>query len=170
VSIGTGRFLLRPFSHVFRPLQAESSDRRRPAHRPLPSFQAQRSPPRRPFAFRQTDPPTPAVLMDDTAPSSESRSADSPSPSSAAQSPDQLFAILGEVLDLLAGLEARQKVLAREIAALRAQTQGRPTEEVVQELNDLFKENLEEERNSVLSRVSISSDFPPGSAGASDDA
>jgi hypothetical protein len=115
--------------------------------------------------------------MDDTAPASGptsagSSSAGSPSSeaSSAGQPPDQLLAVLGEVLDLLAGLEARQKVLAREIAALRAQTQGRPTEEVVQELNDLFKENLVEERNSVLSRVSISSDFPPGSAGASDDA
>lgn len=76
-------------------------------------------------------------------------------------SQDNVVTILGEVLDLLAGIEARQKVLAREVAHIRATVEGRDAQEVTKELRSLFEENLEKERNSILSRVSLLSNLPP---------
>lgn len=73
---------------------------------------------------------------------------------------DTTLTILGEVLDLLAGIEARQKVLAREIATVRAVLHNQPAEEVLNDLHEAFTENLEKERNRILSRVSLMSSFP----------
>lgn len=73
---------------------------------------------------------------------------------------DTTLSVLGEVLDLLAGIEARQKVLAREIATMRALLHNQPADDVLQELHDSFSSNLEEERNRILSRVSLLSSFP----------
>jgi hypothetical protein len=70
---------------------------------------------------------------------------------------DTLIAVLGEVLDLLAGLEARQKVLAKSIAEIVAELQDRHEVDVSDELAERFARNLEEERNGILSRVSLSS-------------
>lgn len=75
---------------------------------------------------------------------------------------DDVVTILGEVLDLLAGIEARQKVLAREISAIRAEVEDRDQQEVIEELRRVFEENLEQERNSILSRVSLLSSLPRG--------
>jgi hypothetical protein len=69
--------------------------------------------------------------------------------------------VLGEVLDLLAGIEARQKVLAREISHLRAVAEDRSQEDVLDELRTLFEKNLTQERDRILSRVSLLSNLPP---------
>jgi hypothetical protein len=74
---------------------------------------------------------------------------------------NDVLTVLGEVLDLLAGIEARQKVLAREISHIRADVEHRSQEEVLSELKDLFEENLKQERDSILSRVSLLSSLPP---------
>ena len=74
---------------------------------------------------------------------------------------DNVLTVLGEVLDLLAGIEARQKVLAREISHIRASVEDRPQDDVLDELTDLFEENLKQERDSILSRVSLLSSLPP---------
>jgi len=74
---------------------------------------------------------------------------------------DPILTVLGEALDLLAGIEARQKVLAREISHIRATTEDRPQEEVLEELRSLFEKNLTEERDRILSRVSLLSSLPP---------
>lgn len=73
---------------------------------------------------------------------------------------ESLVTLLGEVLDLLAGIEARQKVLAREIARLRSHLESLPEDEVLDDLRTTFAENLETERNSILSRVSLLSNLP----------
>ena len=73
---------------------------------------------------------------------------------------DTTLSVLGEVLDLLAGIEARQKVLAREIATIRAVLHNQPADDVLQDLHDAFSENLETERNRILGRVSLLSSFP----------
>ncbi len=85
---------------------------------------------------------------------------------------DTLISVLGEVLDLLAGLEARQQVLAQSIAEIQGVLTERPTFEISDELAEQFARKLEEERNGILSRVSLSSlaDDAGGDAIASDDA
>jgi hypothetical protein len=89
---------------------------------------------------------------------SDAPSADS-SPS--ADSNAQILTVLGEALDLLAGIEARQKVLAREISHLRASVEDRSQDEIREELRSLFEKNLSEERDRILSRVSLLSSLPP---------
>jgi hypothetical protein len=73
---------------------------------------------------------------------------------------DSIVPLLGEVLDLLAGIEARQKVLAREIASMRSHLEQIPHDDVLDDLQTSFAENLEKERNSILSRVSLLSNLP----------
>lgn len=73
---------------------------------------------------------------------------------------DNALILFGEVLDLLAGIEARQKVLAKEIAAIKAFLYNQDRGEVIDDLRTSFKENLERERNEILNRVSIITAFP----------
>lgn len=73
---------------------------------------------------------------------------------------DNALTLFGEVLDLLAGIEARQKVLAKEIAAIKAFLYNQDRGEVIDELRTSFAENLERERNEILERVSIINAFP----------
>ena len=80
----------------------------------------------------------------------------------------QILTVLGEALDLLAGIEARQKVLAREISHLRASVEDRSQEEIRDELRSLFEKNLAEERDRILSRVSLLSNLPPSESPAND--
>lgn len=84
----------------------------------------------------------------------------SPSGTHDSMAADNALTLFGEVLDLLAGIEARQKVLAKEIAAIKAFLYNQDRGEVINELQDSFAENLEKERNEILSRVSIISAFP----------
>jgi hypothetical protein len=93
-------------------------------------------------------------------PNAESTSAPNAESSKDMPITDTTLTILGEVLDLLAGIEARQKVLAREIATIRAVLHNQPSEEVLEDLHNSFTENLEDERNRILSRVSLLSNFP----------
>jgi len=78
---------------------------------------------------------------------------------------DNTITLLGEVLDLLAGIEARQKVLAKEIAAIKAFLYNQDRGEVIEELRTSFAENLERERNDILNRVSVISTFPNEKSG-----
>lgn len=99
-----------------------------------------------------TDTPTdhaPAAPEDNADPTAEGLSVN-----------DTTLTVLGEVLDLLAGIEARQKVLAREIATTRAVLHNQPVDDVMEDLHEAFTENLETERNRILSRVSLLSSFP----------
>jgi hypothetical protein len=73
---------------------------------------------------------------------------------------DNALTLFGEVLDLLAGIEARQKVLAKEIAAIKAFLYNQDRGEVIDELRTSFAENLERERNEILGRVSIITNLP----------
>jgi hypothetical protein len=73
---------------------------------------------------------------------------------------DSLLSLFGEALDLLAGIEARQKVLAKEIASIKAFLYNRDSNEIIDELQDSFAENLERERNEILGRVSAISNLP----------
>lgn len=73
---------------------------------------------------------------------------------------DNAISLFGEVLDLLAGIEARQKVLAKEIAAIKAFLYNQDRGEVIDELRDSFAQNLERERNEILSRVSVITTLP----------
>jgi hypothetical protein len=68
---------------------------------------------------------------------------------------DSALTLFGEVLDLLAGIEARQKVLAKEIASIKAFLYNQDSQEVIDELQAAFNENLEQERNQILGRVSV---------------
>lgn len=77
-----------------------------------------------------------------------------------AMAADSAISLFGEVLDLLAGIEARQKVLAKEIAAIKAFLYNQDRGEVIDELKDSFAQNLERERNEILSRVSVITTFP----------
>jgi predicted phage gp36 major capsid-like protein len=85
---------------------------------------------------------------------------------------DTLISVLGEVLDLLAGLEARQQVLAQSIAEIQSALTERSTFEISDELAEQFARKLEEERNGILSRVSLSSlaDDASGDTVAGDEA
>ncbi len=95
----------------------------------------------------------------------------SPNESASASNPDNavgadnVLTLFGEVLDLLAGIEARQKVLAKEIAAIKAFLYNQDRGEVIDELRLSFAENLERERNEILNRISIISTFPNEESG-----
>jgi hypothetical protein len=88
-----------------------------------------------------------------------------PDDSADAMAADNTITLLGEVLDLLAGIEARQKVLAKEIAAIKAFLYNQDRGEVIEELRTSFAENLERERNDILNRVSVISTFPNEKSG-----
>lgn len=74
---------------------------------------------------------------------------------------DSALTLFGEVLDLLAGIEARQKVLAKEIASIKAFLYNQDSNEVIDELQAAFNENLEQERNQILGRVSVINSLAP---------
>ncbi len=71
-----------------------------------------------------------------------------------------MVALFGEVLDLLAGIEARQKVLAKEIAAIKAFLYNQDHDQVVGALSAAFDKNLQIERNQLLNRISSITTLP----------
>lgn len=85
---------------------------------------------------------------------------DSSNTSNDSMAADNTLTLFGEVLDLLAGIEARQKVLAKEIAAIKAFLYNQDRGEVIDDLRTSFEENLEQERNEILNRVSVITAFP----------
>ena len=80
--------------------------------------------------------------------------------SSSSEESERMVALFGEVLDLLAGIEARQKVLAKEIAAIKAFLYNQDHDQVVEALSATFDKNLQIERNQLLNRISSITTLP----------